>query len=57
MSVKHVEIFGESLLVMQQVADIYQCFNGSLNAYLDIAWKLLLFSMILLCIMLPGMRI
>jgi ribonuclease HI len=33
--VKHVEAFGDSLLVMQQVADMFQCFDGSLNDYLD----------------------
>jgi ribonuclease HI len=32
--VKHVEAFGDSLLVMQQVVCLYQCFDGSLNAYL-----------------------
>jgi hypothetical protein len=31
MSVKH----GDSLLVVQQVVGIYQCFDGSLNTYLD----------------------
>jgi hypothetical protein len=35
MGVKHVESFGDSLLVVQQVAGIFQCFDGSLNAYLD----------------------
>jgi ribonuclease HI len=35
MGVKHVEAFRDSLLDMQQVAGIYQCFIGSLNAYLD----------------------
>jgi hypothetical protein len=34
-SIKHVESFGNSLLVVQQIDDIYQCFNGSLTAYLD----------------------
>jgi hypothetical protein len=33
--VKSVKAFGDSLLVMQQVADVFQCFDGSLNAYLD----------------------
>jgi hypothetical protein len=33
--VKSVEAFGDSLLVMQQVAGVFQCFNRSLNAYLD----------------------
>jgi hypothetical protein len=35
MGVKSVEAFGDSLLVMQQVASVFQCFDGSLNAYLD----------------------
>jgi ribonuclease HI len=33
--VKHVKAFHDSLLVMQQVAGVFQCFDGSLNAYLD----------------------
>ena len=35
MGVKQVEAFGDSLLVVQQVSRICQCYNGSLNAYLD----------------------
>jgi hypothetical protein len=35
MGMKHVEAFGDSLLVMQQIADTFQCLDGSLNAYLD----------------------
>jgi hypothetical protein len=35
MGVKHVESFGDSLLVVQQVAGIFHYFDGSLNAYLD----------------------
>jgi ribonuclease HI len=35
MGVKHIEAFRDSLLVVQQVADIFQCFDGSLNDYLD----------------------
>jgi ribonuclease HI len=35
MDVKHVEAFGASLFVVKQVSGIYQCFDGSLNAYLD----------------------
>jgi hypothetical protein len=35
MSIKHVEAFEDSLLVMQQIADTFQCLDGSLNAYLD----------------------
>ena len=32
---KHVEAFGDSLLVVQQVSKVFQYYNGSLNAYLD----------------------
>jgi hypothetical protein len=35
LGVKHVEAFGDSLLVVQQVAGMFQYFDGSLNAYLD----------------------
>jgi hypothetical protein len=35
MGVKHVEAFGDSLLVVQQIASTFQCLDGSLNAYLD----------------------
>jgi ribonuclease HI/transposase InsO family protein len=35
MDVKHVEAYGDSLLVVQQVSGVCQCFNGVLNAYLD----------------------
>jgi hypothetical protein len=35
MGVKHVEAFGDSLLVVQQVTGTFQCFDVSLNAYLD----------------------
>jgi ribonuclease HI len=31
-----IEAFGDSLLVVSQISGIYQCFDGSLNAYLDI---------------------
>jgi hypothetical protein len=41
-------LLGDSLVVMQQVADVFQCFNN---------WKLLLSLMILLCNMFPGMKI
>jgi ribonuclease HI len=41
MGVKHVEAFGDLLLVMQQVTDMFQCFDGSLNAYLDIYLEIL----------------
>ena len=35
MGVKHVEAFGDSLLVVKQVSKVYQYYNGALNAYLD----------------------
>ncbi len=35
MDIKHVEAFGDSLLVVQQVVSVFQCFDGSLNAYPD----------------------
>jgi hypothetical protein len=35
MVIKHVEAFGDSLLVMQQIASTFQCLDRSLNAYLD----------------------
>jgi ribonuclease HI len=35
MGIKHIEAFGDSLLVVQQIADTFQCLDGSLNAYLD----------------------
>jgi hypothetical protein len=33
--IKHVEAFWDSLLVVQQVVGVFQCFNGLLNVYLD----------------------
>jgi ribonuclease HI len=33
--IKHVDAFGDSLLVVQQTTDVFQCFDGSVNAYLD----------------------
>ena len=35
MGVKHVEVVGDSLLVVQQVSKVCQCYNSTLNAYLD----------------------
>ena len=35
MGVKHVEAFGDSLLVVHQVSKVCQYYNGTLNAYLD----------------------
>jgi hypothetical protein len=35
MEVKHVEAYGDSLLVVHQVADEFQCLEGSLRTCLD----------------------
>jgi hypothetical protein len=35
MGVKHVEAYGDSLLMVQQVAGEFQCLEGSLRACLD----------------------
>jgi ribonuclease HI len=35
MGVKHVEAFGDSQLIVQQVLEEYQCFDGTLNSYLE----------------------
>jgi small nuclear ribonucleoprotein (snRNP)-like protein len=35
MGVKSVETFGDSLLVVQQIVGVLQCFDGLLNAYLN----------------------
>jgi hypothetical protein len=35
MEVKHVEAFGDSLLVVQQVYGVFQCLEESLNVYLN----------------------
>jgi probable phosphoglycerate mutase len=34
--VKHLEVYGDSLLVVQQVSKVCQCLNGSLDKCLDI---------------------
>jgi hypothetical protein len=57
MGVKHVETFRDSLLVMQQIADTYQWFDGFLNAYLDKCLEIIALSMILLCNLFPYMKI
>jgi ribonuclease HI len=41
MGIKHVEAFGDSLLVMHQIAGMFQCFDRSLNAYLDKCLKII----------------
>jgi hypothetical protein len=41
MDVKSVETFGDSLLVVQQIVDMFQCFDESLNVYLDKCLKII----------------
>jgi ribonuclease HI len=41
MSIKHVEAFGDSLLVVQQIAGVFQCFDKLLNAYIDKCLKII----------------
>ena len=41
MGVKNIEGFGDSLLVVQQVSKNYQCFDGSLNIYLEKCWEII----------------
>jgi ribonuclease HI len=41
MGVKHVEAFGDSLLVVQEVVSVFQCFDRSLNTYLDKCLKII----------------
>jgi ribonuclease HI len=41
MGVKHVKVFGDSQLVIQQVLGEYQCFDGTLNSYLEKCWDII----------------
>jgi ribonuclease HI len=41
MGVKHVKGFGDSQLVVQQVLEEYQCFDGTLNGYLEKCWDII----------------
>jgi ribonuclease HI len=41
MGVKSVKAFGDSLLVVQQIAVVFQYFDGSLNVYLDKCVKII----------------
>jgi hypothetical protein len=41
MGVKHVKVFGDSQLVVQQVLEEYQCFDGTLNSYLEKCWGII----------------
>jgi ribonuclease HI len=50
MKVRHVEIFGDSLLVVQQVSGECQCLDGSLNAYLDKCLDVIKFNFDEFCI-------
>jgi ribonuclease HI len=50
MKIRHVEAFGDSLLVVQQVSGECQCLEGSLNAYLDKCVDVIKFSFDEFCI-------
>jgi ribonuclease HI len=41
MGVKHVKAFGDSQLVVQHVLEEYQCFDGTLNSYLEKCWSII----------------
>jgi hypothetical protein len=41
MGVKHVKAFDDSQLVVQQVLGEYQCFDGTLNSYLEKCWGII----------------
>jgi ribonuclease HI len=41
MGVKHVKAFGDSRLVVQQVLEEYQCFDDTLNSYLEKCWSII----------------
>jgi hypothetical protein len=43
MGVKHVKAFGDSQLVIQQVLGEYQCFDSTLNGYLEKCWHIIHF--------------
>jgi hypothetical protein len=57
MGVKHVEGFDDSLLVVQQIIGVFQCFNGSLNDYLNKCLEIIILLMILLYNIFSGMKI
>jgi ribonuclease HI len=50
MKVRHVEAFGDSLLVLQQVSGECQCLDRSLNAYLDKCLDVMKFNFDEFCI-------
>jgi ribonuclease HI len=50
MKVRHVEAFGDSLLVVQQISGECQCLEGSLNAYLDKCLDVIKFNFDEFCI-------
>jgi ribonuclease HI len=41
MGVKHVKAFGDSQLVVQEVLEEYQCFDGIKNSYLEKCWDII----------------
>jgi hypothetical protein len=38
---QHVKAFGDSQLVVQQVLEEYQCFDGTLNSYFEKCWSII----------------
>jgi ribonuclease HI len=41
MGVKHVNVFGDSQLVVQQILEEYQCLDDTLNGYLGKCWDII----------------
>jgi ribonuclease HI len=41
MGVKHVKVFGDSQLVVQQILEEYQCLDDTLNSYLGKCWDII----------------
>jgi ribonuclease HI len=41
MGVKHVRTFGDSQSVVQQILEEYQCFDGTVNSYLEKCWGII----------------
>jgi ribonuclease HI len=41
MGVKHVNTFGDSRLVVQQILEEYGCLDGTLNSYLKKCWDII----------------
>jgi hypothetical protein len=57
MGVKHVEAFGDSLLVVHQVSGKYQCLDGLINACLDKCLDVIAIFDEFICIIFISMKI